>query len=297
MGQGFILLPLGGLARDGVLARWHDGPLAVLPALVAHENAVTRLSYPSQARLAILSGMGKESTGRAVASLAQGGWCSKEARPGGGWAWAMRYAPYGEDAAPGSGDWIRMGRDLVLRGAWAKFIPSAKRLYLVLRGLSLMGHRVDGTWVPNLDIDHDPEGLEDFTFLPAKALDPAGLEELTGLNARTLRHARAWLLENGMMQPSGAGEQPGMVLPYDPGRYSPAVLESLNRIRTETSDRPTGGALKAYRALRKAAIRGLNNSKVLGGKRQRGASQAATTGPTSGNDRSDIRQPQAGNYS
>lgn len=278
---GFVLLPLARMAREGKLAGWSDKGIAVLPVIVAHENAVTRLAWPSVARVAALAGVGKEAAREAVHSLECGGWLARVVRPGGGGAWKMTYLRYRPGAA--SGDWIRLGQDMVLRGAWAAFPPSAKRLYLILRGLSLLGHRATGTWIPNHEFD--PNDLEANAFLPAQALDPGGLQELTGLNSRTLRHARAWLLENGMMLPSDEWEAPGMILPFEPGRYSPAVLDRVGRLRDETNNRPKGGALKAYRALRKAANAAASNSRMLRNKRQTQASQAANLGLTSGKPR------------
>lgn len=96
---GFLLLPLGGLAREGKLAGWTDRSIAVLPAILAHENASTRLAWPSVARVAALAGVGKEAVRGAVDSLESGGWFSRVMRPGGGWAWHTYRARIRRDQA------------------------------------------------------------------------------------------------------------------------------------------------------------------------------------------------------
>jgi len=62
---GFCLLPcFAEMARCGGLASsFVDEPIALLPVLIAHENATTRESYPNLARLAILAGVSKVTAG------------------------------------------------------------------------------------------------------------------------------------------------------------------------------------------------------------------------------------------
>lgn len=283
---GFLLLPLGRHAREG-LATWPDGALAVLPVLVAHENATTRLAWPSIARMAALVRMGKEAVREACAKLEEWKWCARVSRPGGGWAWEMKYASYhgGELSAR---EYIRLATDMIMRGAWAACPPSARRLYLTLRGLAVIGNRVDFDWMPEDPYGQiDPFELEDFAFFPAASWVPSELRRLTGLPERTMRHAQGWLMENGFMRAtdSSADEEPGLILPFDPERYSPAVLERLENIRAEAGSRPEGYAAQSFHALKKASRKAASKSKWLNARRQRKASQAATTGPSGGNHR------------
>lgn len=289
-GDPFILLPLAEHAREGKLATWEDPLLAVLPVLIAHENSGTRLAWPSISRVAVLSGLGKPAANMGISALKNWKWCTSDTRPDGGPAWKMIYPAYRQSGLD-SGSWIRIDRSVIMKGLWGIMTPSAKKLYIVMRGLALMGHLADGGWIPG----YVPDGYEesdDYAFLPAGKMAPAELSKLTGLQPRTLLNARDWLLANRMALPTEGNQLEGLLLPYDPGLYSPKALEALANLKTKAAGRPSGGALRAFRAVKKAINSSSNDFSKLKVNRKLQPQQSETTAPVIGNSRPDNRKLQ-----
>lgn len=252
--RGFLLLPLAEQLRDGRISDWKDGPLSVLVVLIAHENARTREARPAISRIAVLAGIRKANVRPCLESLAAAGWC----RPAKGSAWEMLTARYDGDSTR----WIRISRPLIFDGVWSVMPPSAKRLYLVLLSLAWMGHHANYECISCYDLEDYNYDSEDFVFVPAQHAEPVELARLAGLEPRTFRQARQWLLNAGLIQPTSQDQAPGLLLPHDPRLSAPSVMERLARVRAEVN-RPTGAALRAHRAVGKAARKGIKNSKII----------------------------------
>lgn len=248
--DGFLLLPLVRQGREGLIAEADPRGLAVLVVLIAHENCETRKAFPSLARIATLSGLGRDTVKNSLSSLEEDGWFQTQLR-GRGHCYCMQYPQY---PSGGSSAWISIARTLITEGLWSLISPTAKKLYLALRALAGPGHWADEGWIP--DHEFDVEMFEAFSFLPADKLDPGELCLLTGLEPRTFRKARMCLLVYELVLPTGQNQAPGWILPFDPMTYVPDVLARLECIRNDTDNRLSGGALRSFRATRRAARRG-----------------------------------------
>lgn len=261
----FILLPMGRSYVDDMrLCSTSDRMLAVLPVLIAHENHETRMCWPSIARVAALAGVGKETVVRATNELELFGWLKMHHGGSGRVCYELGYRPYDPDL--NSSDYTRIDRPVIMRGLWAAIPASAKRLYVAMRALSVMGHRASGEWISDPDESSCLDTDCSEAFLPASRLGPSDLCDVTGLSPRTFRYARSWLLDNELALVSDDVE--GLILPFDPERYSPAVLKRLEAIKLDQKGRPRGGTLRSFRGVKKAAKRRANNSSKLACDRQ-----------------------------
>ncbi len=104
----------------------------------------------------------------------------------------------------------------------------------------------DGVW---------EDDLCDFDFVPAQSLEPFSLQNMSGLADRNFRKVRGWLQDNGLIFPTSHGQHPGLIIPHNPGRYSPAIKERLAALKGKPVNRPKGGALRSLQAMRRAANR------------------------------------------
>lgn len=251
--QGFALLPLGAEVRAGALRLWPPRALSLWVVLVAHENHGNRLAFPSISRMAILAGVRKGEVASELGFLEGAGYLEPATGPGGRRAWRMMYAPYPGDLEPRA--WLRLNRSLVWSGTWAAMTPSARALYLTLLALSWIGRKADAEDPSWEEQDAADWGAIPFAFLPAHLMDPGELARLAGLEPRTERRARGWLLDHGLVAPTGEDQELGLILPHDPGCHAPGVLARLERDRAEAA-LPKGAALKAFRAAKKRMAQG-----------------------------------------
>jgi len=233
-----------------------DAFIALLPVLVCHENAATRLSYPGIRKLAGLSGLSPTTTGEILTAMdaqADGWWNVLKEPIGHGRTrhyYKMRYPRY--DGTTPAGDWIRMAPAMVLGGVWAAMSPAARRLYLVLRAHERHEDRACGQWVPAGEL----AGVEaKSVFVPADVVLTLGyLMELTGYAARTIRDSREWLFDNGLMFVTDETQADGVLMPFDPQRSAPEILASIAKATERDKQRgivpATGYARRTLKALR-----------------------------------------------
>ena len=244
----FLLLPLRQQIRDGRLARWSDQGLSMLVTVIAHENARTRTCWPSFDRLATLAGVRRSSSLELVKSLTPE-WLVVKVRPRRSPFIRLKYAPYrpGEDEAK---HWLRISRALVMRGVWAAMAPSARRLYLTYLALGTWGHLAHGEWIQPDDFECD---AQPFAFVPLHQLEPADVASLAGLEARTFRRAKEWLAANQLVQVSHY-DIPGIIIPHEPDRVAPAIVERVEALKAEAKINRAGGRAKqSLRAVRIAS--------------------------------------------
>jgi hypothetical protein len=271
-----IMLPLGHWTRRDGLATFGESRLAVLPVLIAHENARDRRAFPSLDRLATLSGVGKKSVSDAISGLCgPRDWLSIEKQPlkngrakniyllqyrqysEGNWSWPNTNGTETTDERT----WIAMGRAVVERGVWAAMPHSARRLYLTFKSFTFHGSLAEHGWLDKDDLYdveafREEDGKERFDFLPQSALDKLSAEFMQ-MPGRTFRDARAWLLNNRLMEPTDGDMFPGLKLPIDPRMWSSTVMETLER-RAETKKIEAGACQtpagkRRWTAIRKAA--------------------------------------------
>lgn len=249
---GFVLLPLGRVARDGNLAGWPDHVLSALVVLIAFENRRTRLAWPSVKNIAALAGLRTERVTDAIRKLEKNGWLQVQRAKGN--RYFMRYQGY-HDPGLESGDWIRIDTAVVKRGVWAAMSPSARKLYLVLRSLATIGARAEESWIHDENEFFDAVRDCDFAFLPETKADPAELRRLAGLPDRTYRRANIWLFDNGLIQVSDLDGDSGYILPFDPKRWSPEVVKAVEAEKEEPLN-PSRGASRAMAWARKRGRQG-----------------------------------------
>ena len=259
--SGFILLPnLASWARAGRLnvssGDVPDAFLSLLPVLICHENAATRLSYPGIRKLAGLSGLSPTTTGEILTAMdaKSDGWWSVIKEPIGHGRtrhyYKMRYPRY--DGTTPAGDWIRMAPAMVLGGVWATMSPAARRLYLVLRAHERHEDRACGQWVPSEEL----AGVwAENVFVPAEvSLTRDYLMDLTGYAARTIRDAREWLFDNGLAFVTDEGQADGILMPFDPQCSAPEILAGIAKATERDKQRgfapATGYARRTVKALR-----------------------------------------------
>jgi hypothetical protein len=159
------------------------------------------------------------------------------------------YGTYPGDIEPR--DWLRLNRSLVMSGTWAAMSDSARRLYLVMKALAWVGQKALPDWNPAYE-ENDPGAWEELEaqFLPAMYLDPSELCRLAGLTPPTFRRAKSWLIENELAVPTSGDLEPGLLLPHNPERRAPRILERLEHDRVEAA-LPKGSALRSFRAAQK----------------------------------------------
>lgn len=255
MDRGFSLVPLRAIILEGELpSRWPDDALAVLMALLAHENSRTRVACPSLDRLAVLAGVSKETAARATDDLARAGWLQKRRllAPGGRSRFEYTFCYDRRDAGDNSGHWFRIEHHIVWGGVWAAMSPGCRRLYLALLALSSDGRFAllwpgDGAfWQEVFEETYLGEAFVRARFVYAKHLAPINLQALAGIEPRTFQRAWGWLTTAGLVvdndpdvwpdDPSGMvldHFEEGVVMPYLPGIHSPAVVERLKRLAKE----------------------------------------------------------------
>ncbi len=286
---GMVFLPLRQTVLAGNLFKWDDNILAVLPVLIAHENAQTRLARPGQERIATLAGVSKSTVSHSVNELEGGGWLRKVIVPIAGgrtrFEYRMAYARY--ESGDTSGRWIVVHDYIILRGIWAAMAPSTRRLYLVLLSLSWAGEAAGYTednvsdWMAETPLE------ENGRFVDASRLDPAYLRELAYIGPRTFARAWGWLTDNELVRPSEESAvvdvdfyREGVVLPFDPDRYAPVVMKRLEESK-QTAARTTPGARRLI--TRSCKVNGHSQAQ----KRTRPA-----TSRTSTPGKSDTREPE-----
>jgi hypothetical protein len=165
----------------------------------------------------------------------------------------LTYAQY-EPGVSKAEAWIRLAREMIFSGVWAVMPPSARTLYLVLLANSTFGHLADGEWI-EMEDGSWKDDLCDFDFVPAQCLEPSSLKRLSGLADRNFRKVRGWLQDNGLIFPTSHDQRPGLIIPRNPGRYSPAVKERLATLKEKPLNRSRGGALRSLQAMRRVANR------------------------------------------
>lgn len=257
----FALLPgFGGWAREGRMNRKRvdsapDTLIAILPVLICFENAQTRLSFPSLARLSALSGLSPTTASALLQAMnaSNGPWLRILREPiGYGRVKHVYKMGYGQYCGENPRDWIRMDAALIINGIWGAMSPATRRLYLVLRALSWHEAKVEGKPWAKLDCDLWP----DCAFVPAARMELADLVELTGLSKRTIRESKSWMLHNGLMRPTDPLEHDGVLMPFDPCRRAPRVLAAIEatarREKTRGFGQASGYAKRSLRQMRKA---------------------------------------------
>lgn len=285
-----VFLPLRQTVLAGNLFKWDDSILAVLPVLIAHENAQTRLARPGQERIATLAGVSKSTVSHSVNELEAGGWLRKTIIPIPGgrtrFEYRMGYARY--EPGDTSGKWVVVSDYIILRGIWAAMAPSTRRLYLVLLSLSWAGEAAGYTednvsdWMTETPLE------ENGRFVDAGRLDPEYLRDLSNLGPRTFSRAWDWFIQNEIVRASeehaieleAENYRDGIVLPFDPDRYAPAVMTRLEESRQKAA-RTTPGARRLI--TRSCKVNGHSQAK----KRTRPAT-SRTTVP----GKTDTREPE-----
>jgi hypothetical protein len=256
----FALLPgFGAWAREGRMSKKReDGApdtfIAILPVLICHENAETRLSFPSLARLSALSGLSPTTASAHLQAMnaSNGPWLRILREPiGYGRVKHVYKMGYGQYCGENPRDWIRMDAALIINGIWGAMSPATRRLYLVLRALSWHGAKVEGKPWSTLDCELWPDNA----FVPAAHMELPSLVELTGLAGRTVRESKRWMLANGLMRPTDSLEHDGVLMPFDPGRKAPHVLAAIEATKRREADRgygkASGYARRSMRQMRK----------------------------------------------
>lgn len=251
----FVLLPsFGYWTREGRMNVNHkksigDEFIAIFPVLVSFENSVSRRSFPSLDKLAKLAGVSPNTAQQQVLTMSirpdrPNGWLHIIKKPIGHGRtqhiYQMAYAAY---AGTESKEWIRIARAVFHKGVWAVMTPSARRVYLVLRAHGQFMERADGEWV---EIEDTAGVLATEVYVPAAYWATSHLVKATGLNERTVREAKAWFIAADMAYPTADDQEEGVMMPFDPQRHAPKVLESIAATRKRNTERGIAPAASGY---------------------------------------------------
>jgi Helix-turn-helix domain len=217
-GSGFALLPLRAAALERGLANWDDGALAVLVAIASHADGEGS-AFPSHHRLAALGGVSKSTVQVALADLSKLGLVTIKLGPRG-----HRYSI----TLGASEDSVAVRQSVVFSGLWAACTPPARKLFIVLLARSRPGCGDEGRHIPNWDTAvEESRGEDGVRHVLPEHLEPAKLANLIGANDRTYRRAMERVIKLGLVEDNE--DNGGLLIPNDPGRIVPAILESLKR--------------------------------------------------------------------
>lgn len=241
MAAPFILLPPSFRlhAKEDGLRTLSDAFLALLPTLIAHENAETRMSYPSLDRLSALAGISPNTASAKIKEMSVGShaWLNIVRHPLEGGRVQHRYKMLYPRYEPGTSDpkeWIRMDIAMFHQGVWSVMSPATKRVYLILRAYASREEVAVGQW---LDIE-DVKGVDaEAAYLPPTFWDTRFLAERSGLAPRTVTQSKQWLYENGLVAPTDVDQEEGLLMPFDPKREAPKVLEAIARRKVRNEER------------------------------------------------------------
>ena len=239
-GDGFALLPWAEHFREGRMPNFPDPWIAVLPVIVAHANK-NREAWPGYARLCALAQVSRTTLHDAISGLVEKKWITRYSRKSGRNTHNVYRLIYGDGFE--SRHWIALHHDMIFSGVWGKMRPSDRKVYLMLRAFGWRGgHAIPDGWVgmgacPDEAgiqelADYDPEYpliFQEANFLPAHIYDPAEFQKLSGMNARTYRDSFSWLLNNGLVIPTGYNDslEEGYLLPFRPGRHAPDIEKKV----------------------------------------------------------------------
>lgn len=225
-GSGFALLPLRVSVLGGDLAKWGDAQLSLLVALAAHvdENGT---AWPSQRRLATLSGLSKTTVGSAVGELSKAGWVIVSE--------GTRGRRYRMTLGKGS-ECVAIRQAVVFTGLWAACTPSARKLLVLLLARSRPGDGREGAHISDWEAAvENGRGEDGCRHVLPEHIEPSELACLIGASDRTYREAMARLLTLGLV--CEYEDNDNLVIPNDPGYHIPGILAALNRFEDVKSSR------------------------------------------------------------
>ena len=211
---------------------------AIFPVIMSHCDR-NGLAFPSQRRIAILSGRTDKQVRKGVKGL--------EAFPG--FKSSYRTTPRGKRGkqyhmklpAIRKGATFPFLRCIIYGGNWSQLSPTAMALYPVIRHFSYFDFDM---YVKASDLDAELFEFDkiykdrDFDFCEA---DPVTLAEHAGIAPRSLRAARDSLQDNFLIEDNSEGTWKVFLLP--PKRWVAAVLneQNINRYQHEKN---TGNSRK-----------------------------------------------------
>ena len=268
----FFMVPLGA-SRDKAVAPytsgWDNGVLSVYIVLLAHENTVSRIAYPSLDRVSALAGVSKTTAQKAVQMLrdiSRVNVCKQKNRQTGNIKNVFTFQHPSYHNAEDTSQYFPVYKEVIFYGLWASMPPSTRKLYLCLSDLGLMPGKEEGDYIYD-EYMTDAVSEREYLFIKYLHYDPHFLENRAGISQQARYRGIQWLKEKGILEASESCN--GVNFHVKTGLQDKTVLDRLRKVREQSNPCERRGRLAANR-LGKKNNRGdhdiSNNDQIMASK-------------------------------